>query len=50
MCHMVNVKNDAMVDVQNEDLAYRFNVSPATISRVMKWLKRMDMRLLGLIF
>ena len=37
--------------VQNEDLAYRFNISPATISRIiLKWLKRMDMCLSGLIF
>ena len=34
----------------NEDLSYRFNVSCATVSRILlKWLKQMDIRLKDLI-
>ena len=47
MCLLIKLRTN----VQNEKLVHRFNVSPATISRIiLKWLKKMDTRLSGLIF
>ena len=47
VCVLVKLRTNAA----NEDLCYRLNISPATVSRILlKWLKRMDIRLQELIF
>ena len=47
VCVLVKLRTNAA----NEDLCYRSNISPATVSRILlKCLKRMDIRLQELIF
>jgi len=47
VCVLVKLRTNAA----NEDLCYRLNISPATVSRILlKWLKQMDIRLQELIF
>ena len=47
----VSVLVKLRTNTANEDLCYRLNISPATVSRiVLKWLKQMDIRLQHLIF
>ena len=46
MCTILKLRLNSQI----QDLAFRFNVSPATVSRVMlKWLSQMDIRLQDLI-
>ena len=46
MCTILKLRLNSPI----QDLALRFNVSPATVSRVMlKWLSQMDIRLQDLI-
>ena len=47
----VSVLVKLRTNAANEDLCYRLNISPATVSRILlKWLKQMDIRLQKLIF
>ena len=45
-CTILKLRLNSLI----QDLAFRFNISPATVSRVMlKWLSQMDIRLQYLI-
>jgi len=46
MCVMLKLR----MNLPSEFISFLFHISPATTSRIiLKWLKRMDMRLSGLI-